>query len=94
MQILSKFDRFLYGFLAGLVVPVIISGLVILVQLYNQDLTDDWKQFIYRILPKIIGVASMANLGVFYFFLNKKLHKAAKGVIISVVIFTIPLLLD
>ncbi len=79
------------GLLLGLVTPVIVVPLVLFVMSITQNYTYSrlWHKFNlnnpYQI--KIITLSIIANLGWFYFFLNKDRFNFAKGIIIATLLY-------
>ncbi|MCH2230683.1 MAG: hypothetical protein MK105_10085 [Crocinitomicaceae bacterium] len=79
------------GVLLGVLTPLIVLPLVLLVISLTQDYYFEqlWKKFqlnnTYRI--KMMTISIIANLGWFYFFLNKERFNFAMGIILGSLIF-------
>lgn len=79
------------GLLLGIITPLIILPLVLLVVGWTQDYYFEqlWSKFVinnpYRI--KMITISIIANLGWFYFFLNKERFNFAMGIILGSLIY-------
>jgi hypothetical protein len=79
------------GMLLGVLTPLIILPLVLLIVGWAQEYYFEqlWSKFTinkpYRI--KMITISIIANLGWFYFFLNKERFNFAMGIILGSFIF-------
>lgn len=79
------------GVLLGILTPLIVLPLVLLVISWTQDYYFEqlWKKFqlnnAYRI--KMMTISIIANLGWFYFFLNKERFNFAMGIILGSLVF-------
>ena len=90
----SKFDAPLVGLLFGLIVPLI--GLVIFYKFNFKTL--DFSEFINFVnrkdmMPQLLSLSVVANLGVFFIFIWKKFYFSARGVIMATFIYTIIVLI-
>lgn len=79
------------GVLLGILLPLIVLPLVLLVISWTQDYYFEqlWKKFTlnnaYRI--KMLTISIIANLGLFYYFLNKERFNFAMGIILGSLVF-------
>lgn len=79
------------GVLLGIITPLIVLPLVLLVIGWTQDYYFEqlWTKFVnnnpYRI--KMITISIIANLGLFYFFLNRERFNIAMGIILGSLVF-------
>jgi|GEM_PF-2871512 hypothetical protein len=89
----SKRNALYIGILSGLVVVFIITSIIIQANI-KEDGLNVWDHYIHffdspiartRVLLSLTGGA-IGLLPVFYFFLNKKMMKSVRGVIIILVI--------
>lgn len=90
----SKFDAPLVGLLFGIIVPLI--GLVIFYKFNIKTL--DFTEFINFVnrkdmMPQLLSLSVVANLGVFFIFIWKKFYFSARGVIMATFIYTIVVLI-
>jgi hypothetical protein len=79
--------RIVAGWIIGLAVPFICIPLVIALLSWAQNFPYSriWDKFTVDILTqsKVISLAIIPNLAVFYFFLNKERYDLARGIIIG-----------
>ncbi|MDG1148454.1 MAG: hypothetical protein P8N52_09135 [Crocinitomicaceae bacterium] len=79
------------GMLLGILTPLVVLPVVLLIigWVQNYYFEQLWSQLVvnkpYRI--KMITISIIANLGWFYFFLNKERFNFAMGVILGSIIF-------
>jgi hypothetical protein len=82
---------YLKGALLGVLTPLIVVPLVLLIIGWAQGYSFErlWSEFVriepYRI--KIITISIIANLGWFYFFLNREYFNIGKGIIIGSLLY-------
>jgi len=86
----SKFDAPLIGLLLGIIVPII--GMFIFYKFNFKTL--DFREFIDYInrkhmLPQLLSLSVIANLGLFFIFIWKKFYYSAKGVIAATFLYVI-----
>lgn len=83
----NKYDNFILGLIAGIIVPLIITVIVIAIQSKGTGFIEYSKKLMsFGLHADILRVTALVDLLVFYLFLNKKLYKAVKGVILGVLI--------
>lgn len=91
----NKFDTFGTGFLAGLLLPVIIFLVVYLMQetqvSFAEYLSGMWKM---QALIKLGSLCVFANVAVFWIFLQKKYEKAARGVLGATILYAFVVLIS
>ncbi len=80
--------RIIAGWIIGIIIPLACIPLVIsLLSWADSTRTFNilWDEFTGSTIKqsKIVSLAVIANLGVFYFFLNRERYDLAKGVIIG-----------
>ncbi len=76
----------LIGVILGLIIPILVMFLIIAMQ-SGANFQGYYKQLnSLGLTADILRMSIVADLLVFYFFLNKKFYNAVKGVIISAVI--------
>ena len=79
------------GLILGILIPIIFMPLVVLLLSWIQDyyIEQLWDKFLhnnqYRI--RIITISIIANLGLFYYFLNKERFNLAMGIILGSICF-------
>ncbi len=82
----SKYNNMLIGVILGLIIPILVMFLIIAMQ-SGANFQGYYKQLnSLGLTADILRMSIVADLLVFYFFLNKKFYNAVKGVIISAVI--------
>ncbi len=91
---MEKLNKFWIGILSGMLVPLIF--IFIFIQLrYQGDMSFSAviKQlYVVNGITAMLAVAVMPNLLAFYFFLNRELWKAGKGIIFSVMLYGLAVL--
>ena len=80
-------SRIAAGTLMGILVPLLAIPLVMLVLSWAQDFEfiRYWNKFVHSqmVQSKILSLAIIPNLGIFYFFLNRERYDLARGIIIG-----------
>lgn len=75
------------GVLMGIVFPALFIPLVVLILAFFQDysFTELWGRFLqfYQVRIQVLTISIIANLGLFYFFLNKERYNLAMGIILG-----------
>ncbi|WP_297090896.1 hypothetical protein [uncultured Draconibacterium sp.] len=91
----NNFDTFGAGFLAGLILPVVIFFVFYLVG-ENDVAFVNYIKSMWRIqaLVKIGSLCVFANVGVFWIFLKMKYEKAARGVLGATIIYAFVVLIS
>lgn len=85
---LKNWTRFhTYGLLVGIVIPLIMVPVVLLILAWAQNFYFEqlWYKFKNdgNTMSKMLTLAVLANLGVFYYFLNKEKYNFAMGIILG-----------
>jgi len=79
------------GLIIGIILPILIVPLVILFLSWAQNFYYEqlWYRFINNnsTMSKMLTLAVLANLGLFYIFLNKEKYQFAMGVILGTVCY-------
>jgi hypothetical protein len=83
----SKFDKMLFGTIIGIVVPFI----SIVVFYYTSFTKVPFLFFLkhsnsLNILPKLVSIGALPNLGIFFLFMWRNHLRAAKGIILATLI--------
>ena len=80
----NRFDRFLIGWLIGIISPIIVFLIVYEVKYSDMDLMiyirNVWQM---KIFLKILSLCVFPNLGFFFLFYRNKYDMAARGVIMA-----------
>lgn len=91
-----KLDKTLYGFILGLIVPMLGMLIVWLLVFSHYDFDALLKLFVsfnfslgLKEAAKIISLGMILNLAPFYLLLNKQFYTAVKGVIMATFIYLI-----
>ena len=91
----NKLDTFGFGFLSGLVLPVIIFFVVYLTKETTVSFVDYirgmWK---LQALIKLGSLCVFANVAVFWIFLKQKYEKAARGVLGATILYAFVVLIS
>jgi len=79
------------GLIIGIILPILIVPLVILFLSWAQNFYYEqlWYRFMNNnsTMSKMLTLAVLANLGLFYIFLNKEKYQFAMGVILGTVCY-------
>ena len=79
------------GLIIGIILPILIVPLVILILSWAQNFYYEqlWYKFINNnnTMSKMLTLAILGNLGLFYIFLNKEKYQFAMGVILGTVCY-------
>ena len=79
------------GLIIGIILPILIVPLVILILSWAQNFYYEqlWYRFMNNnsTMSKMLTLAVLANLGLFYIFLNKEKYQFAMGVILGTVCY-------
>ncbi len=79
------------GLIMGILLPVLCIPLVLLVLSWVQDYYFEqlWDRFVYQnqYRIRIITISIIANLGIFYFFLNRERYNIAMGIILGSILY-------
>ncbi len=88
-----KWDKALIGFSLGAVAPVILIGLFILVK--QHELPDNYLNVMLHsksVMSPMLSLGVIANLFVFFIFVQKNYMNASRGVILATFIWAIPIM--
>ena len=89
----KNLDSIVAGFVPGLIVPVIAAYLFYLSQ--NSAMRfSEFSHFIayifkYHLATKVLSVALIANLSIFFLFLQTNRYKSARGVILATLLYAV-----
>jgi hypothetical protein len=76
-----------FGLLAGLLLPILFLPIVVAILSWAQSFYFQqlWYQFLNNrgVMSKMMTLAILSNLGVFYYFLNKEKYHFAAGIIVG-----------
>lgn len=88
------FDKYWFGTLTGLFVPLIFFVLVYFVREFDMEF-DIFISRLYRFkaLPKLISLTLLPDVILFFFFMRKDFLKSAWGVILSLFLYAILILI-
>ena len=82
---------YLKGALIGIITPLIVVPIVLLIISWTQgyDFERLWGEFVRNETSriKILTISIIANLGWFYFFLNREYFNIGKGIIIGSILY-------
>ena len=92
---MKRFDRFLYGFIVGIIAPAIVAVGIILTGEFEGSF---WEVLIhthtYGFLGVLIRPALLANLAIFVLFFNLNYMRLCRGLIISTLVYGAYMLLQ
>jgi len=81
---IRNLNRMYYGFISGLIIPVLFMLIILFVRKDEKTLIDFFDAFYQTgILPKLISICLIPNLLLFFIFIWTNHYKAARGVILS-----------
>jgi len=84
----SVFDRQYIGFIAGFVFPIIVFVIYYLLKFNDIPFTDYLASMHhYKLLFKVLSLCVLSDLPVFYLFLQLKMMRGARGVVMACFIF-------
>ncbi len=86
----KNFNNFALGAAAGFIIPPVAVYLFYAVQGFNMTFQGFLRYiFEYHVAAKVLSVALVANLVVFYLFLHGKRYKSVRGVIAMTFLYAI-----
>lgn len=78
----KKFDKLLFGLIAGLAVPLVICSIVLYVRYINTpQIQYLGTKYLINFVPKILSLAICTNLLPFYVFLKTDRMRCVRGVL-------------
>lgn len=85
-----KWDKLYIGAIPGFIVPLIVFFLTYLIRFNRYAFAEFIDILLFgKMILGFISLCVIANLILFYLFLNKKLYRAARGVILATLIYAI-----
>lgn len=86
----SKVNNIKLGLLLGILAPAITMALIYLISFPEYNLNELVDLLVRkRVFTKIVSLCVIPNLGLFFLFLNKNFYYAARGVLLSTVLFAL-----
>lgn len=86
----KNYDNLLLGAATGFIVPPLAVYLFYAVQNFNMTFEGFLRYiFEYHVAAKVLSVALVANLVIFYIFLHSKRYKSVRGVIAITFVYAI-----
>ncbi len=80
-----------YGLIVGIILPLVMVPVVMLILSWvqNYSFARIWYEFknSQNTMSKLVTLAVLANLGVFYIFLNKEKYNFAMGIILGSILY-------
>lgn len=84
----NKLDSIILGFIVGFIVPIISYFLIIKFvypfEFADKSLHDIW---LHLMVPKIISIGAIPNLGFFFLFIYTNRLKSARGVLTATIAY-------
>lgn len=82
------------GFIVGFIIPII-SYFLILKFVYPFEFADKSLHniWLHLMAPKIISIASLPNLGVFFLFVHTNRMKSARGVLAATIVYALAVMI-
>jgi hypothetical protein len=79
------------GIVLGLLFPLLFVPIVVLVlgMVQQYGFSELWNRFLhfYQVRIQVLTISVLANLGVFYFFLNRERYNLAMGIILGSILY-------
>jgi len=89
----NRFNSQAFGFITGLILPVISFLVIFLIMSGTQSLAEYLNRLVsYHILTKFLSLSVIPNLLLFYFFIWKNYQYSYRGVVGSTIIAAIVIL--
>ncbi len=86
----KNFNSLFTGIIPGIIVPLIAVYLFYLLKNFSMDFNHFLKYlFEYKLAAKVLSVALIANLSIFFLFLQTDRYKSARGVISATFLYAI-----
>ena len=84
-------SKFRWGFIPGAIIPPLF---IVIYLLLNVEPSRGYFRFIsemvdQRVFPALLAVSAVANLLIFYYFIQKEKWKAGRGVIVATMIYAL-----
>lgn len=87
-----KYDRFITGFLPGLILPLIVFPLFFFVR-GAADWATYWSQVTQPVvLSPILSLGCIVNLAFFFTLISRNYYNAARGAVFSTLLYILPIL--
>jgi hypothetical protein len=85
----KRYDKFLYGTLAGLITPMVMFVLYWLFFHHQLDFPVRFVKYLMggNLLSNVIKICTLFNLLVFYIGLSKKMDLFCRGIILSIFLY-------
>ncbi len=84
----TKYDQIQFGFLPGLLGPLLVFVIVFFIQGHDQLFFEYIKNlWTFDVLIKLLSLCVFPNLLLFLFFIRKKYDRAARGVLMATFIY-------
>ncbi len=80
----TKSDNEIVGIVVGIIIPILTFFIFYMIKHSDTLFWTFVDGMEGKILTKIVSLCTLPDLGIFYLFLNRKMNRSAKGVIISV----------
>lgn len=91
----KSLNNLIIGIISGLILPIISIYFFYLFQgSFNGPFEEYIKQVLeYKAITQILSVCMLANLGLFFIFLQTIRYKSARGVLFATIIYAIAMVL-
>ena len=92
---MKKLDHFLAGFIPGIFLPLLVYVIYFTIRDPKLALVDQ----VIRMkeagtLTYYLSLSALANLGIFFLFLNSNAEKAARGVVAATIVYVFAVLIS
>lgn len=89
-----KYDRFIWGFLPGMVAPIIVLCLIYLLA-FNYMSVQNFIKYISKpvILSPALSLGVVLNLFIFFPLIQKNYYNAGRGVIGATILYGVPIII-
>lgn len=86
----KSFNNLTIGIILGIIIPLISVYFFYLAKNLAQDFGSYIEYLIkYKLVTKILSVAAISNLAVFYIFLQTNRYQSSRGIIIATFLYAI-----
>lgn len=89
-----KFDKIKYGFILGIIAPLIMFFIIYLTKYADLQFADYVQRIIAKnIFTKLISLSALPNLALFFLFLNTNRYRVTQGIIAATFVVAFIMLL-
>ncbi len=82
-------DRFFVGFIQGILIPAVIVSVFLIFKVNDWYMEMIKSKVFIDLFVKLLSLASLPNLGMFYLYINRLKYRGGKGIILATFIYAI-----